>query len=61
MFCYVDRYFVILFRLLHFLFQRDLVSRTHGLYSIYNLITDYIIYVYMRYICLCIHTHIYVR
>ncbi len=26
MFCYVDRYFVILFRLLHFLFQRDLVS-----------------------------------
>ncbi len=23
---YVDRYFVILFRLLHFLFQRDLVS-----------------------------------
>ncbi len=23
MFCYVDRYFVILFRLLHFLFQRD--------------------------------------
>ncbi len=57
MFCYVDRYFVILFRLLHFLFQRDLVSRTHRLY-IYNLITDYIIYVYMRYICLCIHTHI---
>ncbi len=26
MFCYVDRYFVILFCLLHFLFQRDLVS-----------------------------------
>ncbi len=25
MFCYVDCYFVILFRLLHFLFQRDLV------------------------------------
>ncbi len=26
MFCYVDRYFVILFCLLHFLFQRDLYA-----------------------------------
>ncbi len=69
MFCYVDRYFVILFCLLHFLFQRVLVSVSlvseydlvlHTDY-IYNLITDYIICVYavhMRYMCVCINTHI---
>ncbi len=39
------------------IWPRYIVTRTHRLY-IYNLITDYIIYVYMRYICLCIHTHI---
>ncbi len=38
MFCYVDRYFVILFRLLHFLFQRDLVSVS--LVSEYDLVTS---------------------
>ncbi len=37
MFCYVDRYFVILF-LLHFLFQRDLVSAL--LVSVYDLVTS---------------------
>ncbi len=72
MFCYVDRYFVILFRLLHFLFQRDLVlfhwflymtsfhrnRYTQIIYIYIYIITDYIIYVYMRHICLCIHTHI---
>ncbi len=38
MFCYVDHYFVILFRLLHFLFQRDLVSVS--LVSEYDLVTS---------------------
>ncbi len=38
MFCYVDRYFVILFRLLHFLFKRDLVSVS--LVSEYDLVTS---------------------
>ncbi len=38
MFCYVDRYFVILFRLLHFLFQRDLDSVL--LVSEYDLVTS---------------------
>ncbi len=38
MFCYVDRYFVILFCLLHFLFQRDLVSAL--LVSVYDLVTS---------------------
>ncbi len=37
MFCYVDRYFVILFCLLHFLFQRVLVSVS--LVSEYDLVT----------------------
>ncbi len=38
MFCYLDCYFVILFRLLHFLFQRDLVSVP--LVTEYDLITS---------------------
>ncbi len=38
MFCYVDRYFVILFCLLHFLFQPDLVSVS--LVSEYDLVTS---------------------
>ncbi len=33
MICYVDRYFVILFCLLHFLFQRNLVSGSEFLTS----------------------------
>ncbi len=35
---YVDRYFVILFCLLNFLFQRDLVSAL--LVSVYDLVTS---------------------
>ncbi len=33
MFCYEDHYFVILFSLLHFLFQRDLISASEFLDS----------------------------
>ncbi len=58
MFCYVDRYFVILFRLLHFLFQRDLVLFHWFLYmtSFHRNRYTQIIYIYiynhrLYYIC----------
>ncbi len=72
MFCYVDRYFVILFRLLHFLFQRDLVSfhwflnmtsfhRNRYTQIIYiYIITDYIICVYAVYMLMYTYTYMYV-
>ncbi len=64
MFCYLDHYFVILFRLLHFLFQRDLVSVP--LVSEYDLITslphytDYIISVYAVYMLMYTYTYMYI-
>ncbi len=72
MFCYVDRYFVILFRLLHFLFQRDSVSfhwflnmtsfhRNRYTQIIYiYIITDYIICVYAVYMLMYTYTYMYV-
>ncbi len=54
MFCYVDRYFVILFCLLHFLFKRDLV-----LVSEYDLLHRNM-YTQMIYIILYTHTYVYV-
>ncbi len=76
MFCYVDRYFVILFRLLHFLFQRDLVSfhwflnmtsfhrnrytQIMYIYIYIYKITDYIICVYAVYMLMHTYTYMYV-
>ncbi len=76
MFCYVDRYFVILFRLLHFLFQRDLVSfhwflnmtsfhrnrytQIIYIYIYIYIITDYIICVYAVYMLMYTYTYMYV-
>ncbi len=76
MFCYVDRYFVILFRLLHFLFQRDLVSfhwflnmtsfhrnrytQIMYIYIYIYKITDYIICVYAVYMLMYTYTYMYV-
>ncbi len=57
MFCYVDRYFVILFRLLHFLFQRDLVS-FHWFLNMTSFHRNR--YTQIMYMCIYIYIYIYI-